>query len=206
MHLKQYLRNRRGVASIECALGTMAMITASLLALDLYRLASTQTSALHAAITLGDTMSRPAQLDANSVHMLAEFLHQEQFPTLNAVFVVSAVYNDPENPMDPENPTASPIVLWTERVDLSSDDNENPTPNACDDANKISAAGQGGTANLPDEFTMSPAELVLVVESCVERTNTAWPGAVYTYYIVPSRNDHLAQELAGNLGLNLLDL
>ena len=188
MHLKQYLRNRRGVASIECALGTVVMITASLLSLDLYRLASTQTSALHAAITLGDTMSRPAQLDANSVRMLAEFLHQEQFPTLNAVFVVSAVYKSPTEP---------PTVLWTERVDLSSEDNENPTPNACDDANKISAAGQGGTANLPDEFNMLPAELVLVVESCVERTNTAWPGAVYTYYIVPSRNDHLAQELTG---------
>ena len=192
MHLKHYLRNRRGVASIECALGTLVMLTSSLVALDLYRLASTQTTALHAAITLGDTMSRPAQLDADSVHMLAEFLHQEQFPTLNAAFVVSAVYKSPENPTEP------PTVLWTERVDLSSDDSEEPTPNVCDDANEISAAGQGGAANLPDGFTMSLAELVLVVESCVERTNTAWPGAVYTYYIVPSRDDHLAQELAGN--------
>ena len=42
--LKNYLRNRRGAASIEAALGTVVMVAASLLALDLYRLASTQTT------------------------------------------------------------------------------------------------------------------------------------------------------------------
>ena len=97
-NLKNYLRDRRGVASIEAALGTVAILTASALALDLYRLASTQTTTLHAAVTLADTVSRDDQLEAGFVQTLARFLHQEQFPTSNVVFVVSAVYKSPGRP------------------------------------------------------------------------------------------------------------
>ena len=56
--LKNYSRDRRGAASIEAALGTVVMVAASLLALDLYRLASTQTTITHVAVSLADTVSR----------------------------------------------------------------------------------------------------------------------------------------------------
>ena len=178
MNLKNYLRSRRGVASIECALGTVAMITASLLALDLYRLSSTQTTTMHAAVTLADTMSRDEQLEALFVQKLAAFLHQEQLPTANVVFVVSAVYKSPDNP------TAPPTVLWTETVTLGPDD----APESCSQE----------PAALPAVLNMSPKELVIVAEVCVERTNTALPGAVYAHYIVPSRADNLAETLGAS--------
>ena len=131
-NLKNYLRNRRGVASIEAALGTVAILTASALALDLYRLASTQTTTLHAAVTLADTVSRDDQLEAGFVQTLAKFLHQEQFPTSNVVFVVSAVYKSPADP------AASPTVLWTETVELGPEDGQVPTLTSCSGEGEIS--------------------------------------------------------------------
>ena len=189
MHLKHYLRDRRGVASIEAALGTLAMLAASLLALDLYRLASTQTTTLHAAVTLADTVSRDEQLEASLVRTLAKFLHQEQFPTLNVVFVVSAVYKNPDDP------TASPTVLWTETVELGPDDGQAPTLTSCSGEGEINIDTLNSPATLPDVFTMSLEELAIVAEVCVERTNTAMSGAVYAHYIVPARADNLATNL-----------
>ena len=190
MHLKRYLRDRRGVASIEAALGTVAMIAASVLALDLYRLASAQTTTLHAAVTLADTVSRDEQLEAGFVQTLAGFLHQEQFPTSNVVFVVSAVYKSPDNP------TAPPTVLWTETVELGPEDGQPPTLTSCSGEGKSVSISLNNPATLPDVFTMALEELAIVAEVCVERANTAMPGAVYAHYIVPAR----AENLATNLG------
>ncbi len=187
-NLKNYLRNRQGVASIEAALGTVAILTASALALDLYRLASTQTTTLHAAVTLADTLSRDDQLKAGFVQTLAKFLHQEQFPTSNVVFVLSAVYKDPADS------AASPTVLWTETVELGPEDDP-PTLTSCSGEGEISIDTLNNPASLPGVFTMSLRELAIVAEVCVERTNTAIPGAVYAHYIVPARADNLATNL-----------
>ena len=113
--LRNYLHDRRGVAAIEFALGTVVMVSASLLALDLYRLAGTQTTVTHVAVSLADTVSRkePAGLTeaqlrqtmTDFVESLSDLLHEEQFPTSNAHFVVAAVYKDP-------GPPASLTALW----------------------------------------------------------------------------------------------
>ena len=189
MNLKHYLCDRHGVASIEAALGTVAILAASLLALDLYQLASTQTTTLHAAVTLADTMSRDEQLEAGLVQTLANFLHEEQFPTSNVVFVVSAVYKSPADP------AASPIVLWTEAVTLGPEDGQAPTLTSCSGEGEVNIDILNNPATLPDVFTMSPKELAIVAEVCVERTNTAMPDAVYAHYIVPARADNLATNL-----------
>ena len=60
--LKNYLRDRRGAAAIELALGTVVMVAASLLALDLYLLAGMQTTTMHVAVSLADTVSREEPL------------------------------------------------------------------------------------------------------------------------------------------------
>lgn len=189
MNLKNYLRDRSGVASIEAALGTVAIIAASVLALDLYQLASTQTTTMHAAVTLADTMSRDGQLEAGLVRTLANFLHEEQFPTSNVVFVVSAVYKSPDDP------AASPTVLWTETVTLGPEDGQTPTLTSCSGGGEITIDTLNNPATLPDVFTMSLRELAIVAEVCVERTNTAMLGAVYAHYIVPARDPNLATNL-----------
>ena len=200
MKLIQYLRDHRGATSIECALGTMAMITASLLALDLYRLASAQTTSMYAAFTLADTVSRQEEetgpaLEAKMtsfVQSLAKFLHQEQLSTADVTFVVSAVYQ--EAPQNPGDPTAPPVVLWTKKeIVFSTDDDQADEPECKQD--EIGIETKGGLAQLPDAMTLSPGEVVIVAEVCVERKRTAIPGAVYAHYIVPSRYYDLADRL-----------
>lgn len=198
MKLKKYLRDRRGSTSIECAFGTAAMIAASLLALDLYRLASAQTSSLYAAVTLADSVIRQGETETGQVlenknkmtafvQSLAKFLHDEQLSTSNASFVVSAVYM----PEDSDNPT----VLWTEKkVFYGTEDGEADEPQ-CSEQDKIKIEPEGGLAQLPDGFTMEPDEVVIVAKVCVERTNTTIPGTLFAHYIVPSRDLNLVVNL-----------
>ena len=151
---------------------------------------------MYTAVSLADTVSReePRTTQAalrqkmdNFVQSLAEFLHQERFPTSDATFVVSAVYKSPDNP--------APSVLWTKTVVLGPDDGQAPEPISCSQ-DEIDINGQAAT--LPADFTMADHgqnEIVIVAEVCVNRTNTAFPGAVYAHYIVPSRDFSLAEHL-----------
>lgn len=195
--LKNYLRDRRGVAAIEFALGAVVMVSASLLALDLYRLASSQTTVAHVAISLADTVSRaepPGLTEAqlrqkmtDFVESLSELLHEEQFPTSNANFVVAAVYKDP-------GPPASITALWSKEEVLLPDTTSPLT--SCAPANQTNEIEiHTSPVTLPADFTMADREIVIVAEVCVERTNTAFPGPTYAHYIVPSRDDSLASRL-----------
>ena len=197
--LKNYLRNRRGAASIEAALGTVVMVAASLLALDLYRLASAQTTTAHIAVSLADTVSRaePPGLTerqlrrkmSSFVWTLSDLLHEEQFPTANARFAVAAVYKDP-------GPPAALTVLWSSPVVLPSITSPLTSCAPANQTNEIQL--ETSPVTLPTAFTnaMADGEIVIVAEVCVERTITAFPGPAYAHYIVPSRDDFLATRLS----------
>ena len=195
--LKTYLRDRRGVAAIEFAFGAVVMVSTSLLALDLYRLASTQTTITHVAVSLADTVSRsepPGLTEAqlrqqmdDFVLSLSELLHEEQFPTSNATFVVAAVYKDP-------GPPTSLTALWSKAVVRTP--SSTSTLTSCARANQTNEIQlETDPVTLPADFSMADREIVIVAEVCVERTNTAFPGPAYAHYIVPSRDDHLASRL-----------
>ncbi len=200
--LKNYLRDRRGAAAIEFALGTVVMVSASLLALDLYRLAGMQTTVTHVAVSLADTVSRkePAGLTKRQlllkmyffVQSLSELLHEEQFPTSNARFAVAAVYKDP-------GPPASLTMLWSSAVVRRPPSSTSPLT-SCAPANQTNEIQlETNPVVLPAGFTladMADREIVIVAEVCVERTNTAFPGPAYAHYIVPSRDDNLASRLS----------
>lgn len=193
--LKSYPRDQRGAASIEGALGTLAMIAASLLALDLYRLVSTQPTIINAAVTLADTVSRDepsglteAQLRQKMsafVQNLSELLHEEQFPTLNANFVVAAVYKAPG--------TTALTALWRKEVTLLSATDPLTSCAPANQTNDIKI--HTNPVTLPTDFSMADREIVIVAEICVERASTAFPGPAYAHYIVPSRDDNLATRL-----------
>jgi hypothetical protein len=170
MRIKSWIHNRRGSVSIECALGAVVMITASLLALDLYRLASRQATVMHSAVTLADYASRDGELNPTFIERLAEFLHTEQFATADAAFVLSAVRQDAH----------AATVLWAKAVLLGPDA-------ATDLADCSQVGGQGETATLPAIFTMMPGEVVIVAEVCVEQVMRTSTKVLYAHYILPSR-------------------
>ncbi len=197
LSLTHYLRARRGGASLESALGTVVMIAASLLALDLYRLASMQTTTMHVAVSLADTVSRrePPRLTKEElgqkmtdfVQNLSALLHEEQFPAANANFVVAAVYKYPQQP---------PAALWREEVVLLGTATSSLTScNPASQTNEIDI--HTDPVSLPPDFTrdMADREIVIVAEVCVERTRTVFPGPAYAHYIVPPRDDLLASRL-----------
>ena len=199
LSLKKYLRAQRGGASIESALGTVVMIAASLLALDLYRLASTQTTTMQVAVSLADTVSRrepvgltEAQLRQRMtafIQNMSELLHEEQFPTSNASVVAAAVYKPP--------PPAALTTRWSHQVTLLGTATSSLT--SCNPANQTNEINiHASPVSLPPNFTnaMQDREIVIVVEVCVERTRTVFPGATYAHYIVPSRDDGLASRLS----------
>ena len=196
--LKNSLRDRRGAAAVEFALGTVVMVSASLLALDLYRLAGAQTTVTHVAVSLADTFSRaePSRLTeaqlrqtmTDFVENLSELLHEEQFPTSNARFMVAAVYKDP-------GPPASLTTLWS-REEVVLPDTTSPLT-SCAPANQTNEIKlETNPVVLPTDFTMADREIVIVAEVCVERTGTAFSGPAYAHYIVPSRDDNLATRLS----------
>lgn len=197
LSLKHYLRDRRGVAALESVLGAVVMVGVSALALDLYRLADTSTTLMHTAISLADTVSREEQAATEAelrqtmdafVQGLSELLHGEQFPTANANFVVSAVYQRPGTPQLE--------ALWTKEVVLLGPNQTRLT--SCKSANQTNEIRINANANpitLPPGFTLTDSEIVIVAEVCVEQTSTAFPEPVYAYYIMPSWDDKLAKRL-----------
>lgn len=171
-----WLRDCRGSVSIECAIGAVVMLTASALALDLYRLASTQATVMHSAVTVADSVSRDTELDAMFIDTLAEFLYVDQFDPADAAFVISAFSHE----------TGSTSVLWTKEVFLGTD--------AATDLADCSQVSEHGSASLPAELAMEDGEVVVVAEVCVER---AGEDRIYAHHILPSRADE-----AGRAGLS----
>ena len=173
---------------------------------DLYRLASTQTTTLHAAVTLADTVSR------DEPHGLTEAeLRQKMDAFVQTPGQISAPGAVPhlecrfcglrsvqETPADP---AASPTVLWTEgRSSLDSARRSGAYADlvqAGEGDQSVSISHEQSGHALPDciPYHVGLRELAIVAAVCVERTNTAMAGAVYAHYIVPARADNLATNL-----------
>ena len=168
-NVTSWLRDRRGAAAIECALGTVVMITASILALELYRQVSTQTRVTHSAITLAEYASQDEETQTLFIDRLAEFLHVEQFSSANAAFIVSAVRQD--------GPT--PILLWTREALFG--------PDAATSLANCGRVAQGGTAVLPAALSLTSGEIVIIAEACVEQVTSTTARVLYAYHITPSR-------------------
>ncbi len=167
--IKNWLHDRRGAASIECAIGTVVMVAASFIALELYRQVNTQVRVSHSAIALAEYASQDEDIPANFIDSLAEFLHTEQFNPANAAFIVSAVRQD----------TTGPTLLWTREVLLG--------PQATARLTSCSRITQGGVTTLPTALALTTGEVVIIAETCVERTTSTTTGVAYSYYITPSR-------------------
>ena len=160
----------RGAAALECAMGTVALVTASLLVFDLYRLSDSQATAVNSAVTVADYTSRETALDSDYIRDLEQFLYNNQIAPSNAAFVVSAVEQQDEGPQ----------VVWLKRNLFGS--------NAASDtglANCGKIGSANGPATLPAEFTMSADEVIIVAEVCVRQDDEL----LYQHHILPTRED-----------------
>ena len=171
------IRNCRGAAALECALGTAALLTISVSALNVYRLADAQATVLHSAVTVADYVSQEETPVAAHIEDLAEFLHGECLAPSDAAFVVSAVGKTGDE--DPKVRWASPPHLFG--------------PNAASDtelANCGRVGAAGGAASLPEGFELMDHEAVIMAEVCVRHEGEL----MYQHHILPIRTADVPSE------------
>ncbi len=161
-----------GSAALECALGTVVLLTASVLTLDLYRLSTAQARTAHSAVTMAEYVSQEAMPVANYIRDLSQYLYNHQISPSLAAFVTSAVQKASGND--------APTVLWA-RQDLFG------TNAASDDdiANCGKVGNTGTDAVLPTELAIQAGEVVIVAEVCIRQDDDF----VYQHHILPVRVD-----------------
>lgn len=167
-----FMFDRRGAASLECALGMVVMVTAWSLGFDVYRQAESRETLLHTAAAFADYASRDEQVKATYIDAFAKFLRTDDLAPAGAVFVVMAIT---------KRPSEEPDILWSRTVTIAPDTGGAPTPTEC---SQIS--GAGGRATLPTVFSMDDGEVVIAAEVCTTQDGDA----IYAHHILPTRADN----------------
>ena len=188
--LRIFVRDPRGAASIELALGAVVLISVSTLCFDLYSRIKADTAVARIAVTMADYVSRDVAPDGGEIKALGEFLYKNELGLPAAlVYVVTALHQPSGDPL----PAVQ--VLWP-------DDNIKNTIRIGDEAvtNEIAGecahfTGGGGNATLPDSFLpMSPDEVLIIVEVCVRLTREGFltgkfiAGDIYRLHALPARD------------------
>lgn len=172
---KQFMRNRRGAAAVEAALGIVVLVSSSALMFDVYASASRQAMGVHAAVTMADYVSREQKPQTTEIRALANVVHEEFFAQSAAAFIVFAVEGVAQVSGQPEK---KPTVLWTTPLIRVGPDASTDT----DLASCSQFTGANATA-LP--LALSPDEIVVVAEVCVKQAG----GMKYAHHILPTRSD-----------------
>ena len=170
----QFLRNTRGAAMLESAIGVSVLVTVSTLAFtNLYTRATAPMTGLNAAVTVAEYVSREANPQAAEIAALATFLHREFFPQADAAFVVVAGQG-----------SADPDQTWAEewiKKDMFFG------PNASTDLTECSQVAEDGP---PTELGLEANESVVVAEVCVKHGDEM----SYYHHILPTRSDTVPAE------------
>ncbi len=169
----RFLRNTRGAAALESAIGAVVLVTTSVLAFDLYTRATATATGLNVAVTVAEYVSREAKPKASELAALAEFLHGKFFPQADAAFVVVAGQG-----------SADPDQIWAEewiKKDMFFGQN------ASTDLAECSQVARDGP---PAALGLEAGEIVVVAEVCVKHGD----GVSYYHHILPTRSDTVPAE------------
>ena len=168
---RRFLRNTRGAAALESAVGAAVLVTTSTLAFDLYTRATATTTGLNVAVAMADYVSREKKPKASEIAALATFLHGEFFPQADTAFVVVAVQG-----------ATGENQQWTWTRQILSDTNASPDP---DLATCSQVAGAEKKATPPTALALEADEIVIVAEVCVKQAG----GISYYHHILPTRSE-----------------
>lgn len=201
--LLSWIRDRRGSVSIEFVAGAIVIVTTTVAGVDLYRVVDAQSAALRAAVTMADYLSQETAPSAASIDDLAEFSYGNEIALpANAAFVLSAVSRAPATAGEPDPPA---LVRWT-RTTTRGEDPASP-PLALGESCGRLGESEDGDAAVRADLAMTPGEMVVVVEVCVELLSGAfvggsfiagnlYPTRFYQHQILPVRGANLPAEPA----------
>ena len=179
-----FVRDSRGAASIELALGAVTLLSVSALCFDLYSRIKADTAAARMAATMADYVSRDTAPNGDEMTALGRYLHGHELGVpANVVYVVSALRQPPGDPLP------ATTVLWSDASIRVGD--STATASIATDCPRFGA--EGGAADLPDGFAMSPGEVVIIAEVCARLTREGSltgrfvAGDVYRLHALPAR-------------------
>ena len=183
--LTSFVRDVRGVAAIELALGTAMLISAAALSFDLYSLMKAATASARVAVTMADYVSRDTAPNGDDLIDLASFLHANEIRVPSNMVVVLSAFHQPPG----DDPLPAVEMLWPDNKIWVGDRAESPDP--------CTQFGNGANAGLPDAFKMAQGAVLIVAEVCVRLTREGSltgklvAGDIYRLFAIPARNTGL---------------
>ena len=177
------VRDRRGSAAIEFALGSVALLTTASIGFDLYTRISADTSGARMASIMADYVSRDAQPNLGEMKALGEFLYDNELGVpADLVYIVTAIRKPAGNPAE---------VLWTDdTMQIGEATATQELADAC--ARHIDNSSPPAPV-LPSHFTMGDDDILIIVEFCARLTRQGaltgqlLAGDIYRLYALPAR-------------------
>ena len=176
--LRAYACGARGAATIELALGAVALMTAALLCFDLYARTRADAAIARMAATMADYVARDGSPDGDRMTTLGEYLHAQVLGVAaDLVYVVSAIHKPAGS--------SSAAVLWTDDAIRVGD--ATTTTALVDECTRFVDANND--PKLPSGFTMSADEVLIVTEICARlaRAGSVTGGDIYRLHVLPHR-------------------
>ena len=183
--LISFVRDRRGSASVELALGAVALIGVSAVCFDLYSRVAADTTVSRMAATMADYVSRDTTPASAELAALGAFLHEHELGVpADLVYVITA-FRQPAG-----NPRPAVEVLWSDNsVRVGNTTTTAALAGGC--ARRITASN---TADLPATFAMAAGEVLVIAEACARLTREGSltgrfvAGDIYRLHAVPVRD------------------
>ena len=184
-----FVRDRRGSAGVELALGAVALIGVAAVCFDLYARVSADTAVSRMAVTMADYVSRDTAPESAELVALGAFLHEHELGVpADLAYVITALRQPAGNPL----PAVE--VLWSDDA-IRIGDTATTAALAGGCTRRVTADDDANlTAVLPDDFTMDAEEVLVIAEVCVRLaregslTGRFVAGDVYRLHAVPARD------------------
>lgn len=190
--LRAFARDPRGGASIELAIGAVALLAVSALCFDLYSRVRAHSAIGRIVATMADYVARDASPDGDELAALGALLpeHELGLP-VHVAYVISAL----RQPAGDPRPAVE--VLWSDDSIRAGGDAAVAAELAQGCARYVA---EGGNAALPDAFAaaMDAGEVLIVAELCARLTREGSltgrfvAGDLYHFHALPARDPQQA--------------
>lgn len=174
-----------GGATLELALGVVALLAVAMVTFDLYTRIETDSAGARMAAAMADYVSRETAPDGDQMVALGTFLRdRETGDRVDLVYAVTSIRQAAGDPLPP------PKVDWVDTIRLGTATATDALARAC---GTFGAAG--AAAALPQGFAMAASDAVVVAEVCMKirasetLTRLFAAGNIHRLHALPVRHD-----------------
>ena len=155
---RSFVRRTEGGATLELALGVVALLTVASVTFDLYTRVETDSAGTRMAAAMADYVSRETAPDGDQMVALGTFLRdRETGDRVDLVYAVTSIRQEAGDPLP------APTVDWVDTIRLGTATETDALARAC---GTFGAAG--AAAALPQGFAMAASDAVVVAEVCMK--------------------------------------